>query len=210
MSMLCVVSHRFGFICTLIAKNASSALREEFGKERYESEECRYAHVDPRLREQYFTFATLREPVSRLLSAYHEVSRRFALNPPASPARAFCLMDDAPPRFATFLDELDDARWDPHLRPQVDYLSAARVDRFIRVEQLQSGIEEVSRAIEMNTRPTLPIRRSRRALEDNARYHVTQDDLDDKALAHIARVYADDVRLYARQFPAARAAGKRA
>ena len=60
MSMLCVVSHRFGFICTLIAKNASSALREEFGKERYESEECRYAHVDPRLREQYFTFATLR------------------------------------------------------------------------------------------------------------------------------------------------------
>ena len=158
-----------------------------------------YAEVDPLARDRYFTFATLREPASRLLSAYHEVSVRFEHDPTPAPTRRFFLMGDTPERFKSFLGELDDGRWDPHLRPQVDYLSGVRVDCFARVETLQQDVEQVFRTLDLGQCPFLPARRSRSEAHEHrgvSRYEVTADDLDCEAAGQIAGVYADDVRLY--------------
>ncbi|GAH06581.1 unnamed protein product, partial [marine sediment metagenome] len=73
----CVISDRFRFICLLIAKNGSSSLRVEFGQDIYDSYEQLYRLIDRQVRDSYFTFATIRDPVSRLLSAYQEISLRF-------------------------------------------------------------------------------------------------------------------------------------
>ena len=113
---LCIVSERFRFICLLIAKNATSTLRGEFKKDIYEARECRYVEVEEQKRQDYFTFAFLRDPVSRLLSAYQEISMRYEMRQPRSSRRIFFAMEDTPERFQAFLDCVGDGRWDEHLR----------------------------------------------------------------------------------------------
>lgn len=200
---LCVASERFGFICLLIAKNASSTLREVFGREDYDSHEAHYTSLEPQLRARGFTIAPLRDPVSRLLSAYQEISLRFELGALSDAGRKFFRMDDTRERFDTFLAELDDAGWDPHIRPQVSYLSGVRIDSFIRVERLQEGIEDVFRRLDLPPCPTLPVRRSRKErseIEGYKRFLVSPNDLDDRARSTIARVYEADFRLYSKLF----------
>lgn len=202
--MLCVVSDRFDFICLLIAKNASTSLRLEFGKEIYDSYEQSYSRIDPPVRDRYFTFAALRDPVSRLHSAYQEISRRFEMGEQLTLGRRFFPMDDTPERFDTFLDELGDACWDPHLLPQVNSLAGVRADFFTRVERLQEGIEEVFSRLELETCPVLPIYRSRKEREEGegySRFLLSTDDLDEKARSLIERVYEADIRLYSKLFP---------
>ncbi|GAG78220.1 unnamed protein product, partial [marine sediment metagenome] len=153
----CVVSDRFRFICLLIAKNASTTLRKEFGQGIYDSYEHRYRSLDQRVREIYFTFAALRDPVSRLLSAYQEISMHFESDElPNPPERGFFLMDDTAERFESFVDALDDASWDEHLLPQVYSLAGVRVDLFVRVEQLQLDIREVFSRLDNAACPTMP------------------------------------------------------
>jgi len=203
----CVVSERFHFVCLLIAKNASSTLRTEFGQDVYDSYEQRYAEIHPRVRDRYFTFATLREPVSRLLSAYQEISMRFEIEPLPTPQRRFYLMEDTPKRFDTFLDALDDACWDPHLLPQVNYLAGVRVDLFASVERLQDGVKELCQRLDIRLCPSLPVLRSRKERNEvygYGRFVLSGDDLDDRALSRIEHVYETDIRLYSELFPGVR------
>lgn len=201
----CSVSDRFRFICLLIPKNASSTLRREFTREIYDCQEVYFTEVDSQQRKDYFIFATLRDPISRLLSAYQEISMRFDMSPDPNPAREFYLMDDTPERFETFLNELGDALWDPHLLPQVNYLVDVNADFFTCLEQFQEGIEEVFGRLAIGDCPTLPFRRSRVDRKRSYgfdRYLLHSSDLDVKALAIIERVYEADIKLYTRLFPA--------
>lgn len=203
--VLCVVSDRFRFICLLIAKNATSTLRAEFGRGAYEGYERRYVEIDAAVRDDYFTFAVLREPVSRLLSAYQEISMRIEWGASPDTGRRFQRMEDTPERFATFLEELDDARWDPHIRRQVEYLSGVRVDAYVRLERFQGGLETVFRHLGMGPCPAFPKRRSRedrKIVHGYGRFLLSREDLDERALSRIARVYDADLRLYAALFPA--------
>ena len=202
----CVISDRYHFICLLIAKNASSTLRTEFRQEIFDSYERLYPAVDPQVRDGYFTFAPMREPVSRLLSAYQEISMRFQMEPHLYPQYKFFPMDDTPERFNAFLDTLGDSCWDPHVRPQVKYLAGVRVDLFACVERLQEGVEDMFRRLDIKDCPRLPVRRSRQERKDvhgYGRFILSSDDLDDTALSRIRHVYEADVQLYNELFPGA-------
>ena len=202
--VLCVVSERFRFICLLIAKNASSTLRDEFGRDFYGSYEQHYAEIDRSIRDTYFTFAPVRDPVSRLLSAYQEISIRFENGRARYTEHEFFLMSDTPKRFASFLNALEDTGWDEHVVPQVRYLEGVRVDLFARVERLQDGIDEMFRRLEMGRSPVLPTSRSRRKrkeVEGYDRFNISARDLDASILSRIEQIYDADLRLYESLFP---------
>ncbi|MCR9138478.1 MAG: PqqD family peptide modification chaperone [Alphaproteobacteria bacterium] len=196
--VVCVVSDRFEFICLLLPKNASSTLREELRRDIYESREHRYTTISPEIRNRYYTFAALREPISRLLSAYQEVSYRFELTSMGQSGRDFFTMKDTPARFKRFLSELGSACWDIHLLPQARLLSGVRVDQFFHVERIQDGMSNVFERLNMGKCPTLPVSRSRGARAEDLgyrRYMIKPDDLDQSSLSFIERVYEADIRL---------------
>ena len=199
----CVVSNRYRFICLLIAKNASSTLRTKFGQDRYDSYEEIYTKIDRRSRDAYFTFATLRDPVTRLLSGYQEVSMRFEMNPDDYAQKPFFLMDDTPERFDAFLETLGDTRWDPHLQHQTDHLAGVRVDLFASVDRLQEGVDKLYRRLGISPSPTLSVRRSRKERKEvhgYGRFILSSDDLNDGALSRIRDIYEADIRLYDKLF----------
>lgn len=196
--LVCVVSDRFRFICLLLPKNGSETLRREFGQTVYESRELIYAHIKPDIREQYFTFGVLRDPVDRLLSAYQELSLRFEVFREDLSDRDFFTMEDSPKRFSRFLSELGGGMWDIHVMPQTKHLSDIHVDKFCFFERLQDDIEEVFTHLEMGECPTLPVIRSRKQRADDntfRRFMISPGDLNEESRTFIERVYKQDIAL---------------
>ena len=196
---LCVVSRRFRFICLLIAKNASSALREELGKPRYAGYECPYVELDRDVRANFFTFAVLREPVSRILSAYLEVSRRIETGYLGRGGLRFCDLPDTPARFSAFLGEIEVLMPEPHVRRQAEYVHGIRVDFFATRERLQLDLEEVHRMLRMGPCPIFPKRRPRVAPGDGSdqrRFVLSETSVDAATRRRILEIYTADAELY--------------
>jgi hypothetical protein len=199
----CVICDRYRLICLLIAKNATTTLRETLGNSNYGGYELRYSEIDKRIRDEYLTFAVLREPVTRLLSAYQEISYRHDHGLLQNLKKDFFSMNDSPERFAAFLDTLQPPDWDPHVRRQVDYLQDVRVDLFTCVEQLQEGITALFDRLGMGSCPILPVRRSRKErliTGEYARFVLDRNDIDRETVSRITQIYSDDVSLYSRHF----------
>ena len=102
----CVVSDRYKFISILISKNAPSTLKAEFRQPSYQSYECGFDHIETDKLNTYFTFALLRDPVTRLLSAYQEISMRKDGEVSFADDLSFFVMPDNQERFVTFLSEV--------------------------------------------------------------------------------------------------------
>ncbi|MCP4456862.1 MAG: sulfotransferase family 2 domain-containing protein [Cytophagales bacterium] len=109
---LCIISDKFQFICLCIPKNASSSLGKEFKKSQYQSYECQYDRIGKEKVENYFSFALLRDSVTRLLSAYQEISLRQEMSPRKDGKsllkedKSFYFMDDTMEKFHAFLEEV--------------------------------------------------------------------------------------------------------
>lgn len=196
--LFCVVSERFGFICLLLPKNGSSTIRQEFARAHYESRELYYLNVKPEIRERYYTFTTLRDPVDRLLSAYQELSFRFDAGREELSDRGFFKMEDTPKRFRRFLKELRGGMWDTHVLPQTKHLSGARMDKYCFFERLQDDTEDIFAHLGMGKCPTLPARRSRKKRADIGAYRrhlILPGDLDEQSRSFIEGVYRQDIAL---------------
>ena len=137
---LCLVSHKYRFVYFPIAKNASSSLKAEFRKPRYETEEIRTCSLDQEIFRDYFTFTFLRDPLSRVASAYQEISLRFEMSDSKIPGMDFCKMEDTNERFLAFLKQVRAEAWDPHVRPQLDFVGGLEFDFWGRIESLQHGL----------------------------------------------------------------------
>lgn len=200
-NVTCVVSRRFRFIALLIAKNASSTIREEFKKPLYDSFEQRYSDIDPELKADYFTFAFLRHPVSRLLSAYRELSHRIEIGFLECDGLQFWRLDDGPDRFATFVEEIETLMPEPHVRRQVEYVRQVRVEFWGTVERLQADMQMIYQRLEMGTCPIFPQSRRREELGTHAndmRYIIHESKIDNAIRARILDLYAMDLQLYDR------------
>lgn len=197
---LCMVSNRFRFIYVLIPKNASSTLRAELRRDLYECEELRYSQVDSARRQAYFAFTFLRPPVTRLLSAYQEISMRFESSPSSEPRRRFFTMDEGPARFLAFLDAAEEKLWDDHIRLQEDFVRGASIDYFGTLERFQFDLAKIFARLGIEACPTLPMRRSRASRAQRYRYAkflIDESELDASTLARIHRLLASDLRFYA-------------
>jgi hypothetical protein len=200
---LCVICDRYRLIYLLIPKNASSTLRQIFGNPDYGGYELRYREVDKRVRDEYLTFAVLREPVARLLSAYQEISYRYDIGLLQNLRKDFFSMDDSPERFAAFLDSLQPPFWDNHMTPQVKFLQDVRVDLFGCVKQLQSHTSILFDRLGMGPCPMLPVRRSRRERKREYgydRFLMDKQGISEKAMSLIRKIYDNDISLYNRLF----------
>ena len=192
---LCVVSDRFRLICILIAKNASSTLREEFRKERYAGREALYHSLEAGICDGYFTFAFVRDPVSRLLSAYQEISMRHEMDKTRDPDFPFYSMEDGRQRFAAFLGELARNKWDPHVRTQTDYLDGVRVDFLGQIATFQEDMGFIYQTLDIGPCPTFPLRRSRqerKAVYGYDKYLLDEDLVDETVIELIRSLYTED------------------
>ncbi len=188
----CVVSQRHRFLYLTTAKNASSTLKEELTQQRVGGEAKSRSEVPREVWDDYFTFAFLRDPVDRLLSAYQEVSLRIERG--ELPARPFADMPDTEERFLRFLAELEsDGAWDVHVALQADFVEGRRIDFWGRVETLQEDLRKIYDRLGIGSCPPLPRRRARQP----RRYHVARDELAAATLARIEALYREDAELIA-------------
>ena len=196
---LAVVSRRYRCIWLSIAKNASSTLRAELRQERFEPYEDSYRRLDAEVRRTYFTFAFVRHPVTRFLSAYQEISMRLEA-PGADASRfAFEALPAGLPRLESFLDRAEQGLWDQHLKRQVDFLEGVRLDFLGRVETLEADLAAVCARIGADPPAELPRRRSR---EERARVYgydrhwLREEELPERLADRVRRLYARDLELW--------------
>lgn len=198
---VCYVSHRYRFIWILVAKNASSTLREWFAREPFVATLHTLADLPADIRHSYFTFVFLRDPVERALSAYQEVSYRADRNASYLPGAAFVRRPAGPERFAAFLDAAARDPWDGHVRPQAHFIDGVRLDDWGCVEQLQPDFARILERLGIAQVPELPRLRSRasRAVRQGyASHHLERNDLADATVRRIRDVYREDVALHQR------------
>ena len=155
------------------------------------------------MRNGYFTFAFLRRPIARTLSAYQEVS--FRLEPPAEPPRAltFLEMPEGLARFGRFLEEVGEAPWDGHVHAQSDFLREAPVDFLGAVERLERDMGAVLARLGLppleGPMPRHRSRADRAARGGYARHAIEEGDLPPALRERIREVYAADDALYRRR-----------
>ena len=193
---LCIVSDKFKFICFCIAKNASSSLRKEFKKSQYQSYECLYDRIEKAKLEKYFIFALLRDPVTRLLSAYQELSMRKDGKTLLKEDKAFYFMNDTMERFHAFLAEVKCYKWDSHVMDQCDYICDKRIDFIGRVEEFNESMKFVFDTLNIPYTILFPIIRSRderMTVYNYRKYFIEEVDNDLKS--SIRDIYKNDVKL---------------
>jgi SAM-dependent methyltransferase len=195
---LCLVSHKHRFIYFPIAKNASSSLKSEFSKPRYGTEEIKACKLDADSFRDYFTFTFLRDPLSRVTSAYQEISLRIEMNDSKTPSMAFSEMADSSERFEAFLEQLRTNHWDPHVKPQRDFTGGLELDFWGRTESLQDDLDQVFDKLGLGPCPVLPERRSRaqrKRIHGYDRYLIQPENLPAHLISLIRGIYRKDIEL---------------
>jgi len=191
----------YRFIWILVAKNASSTLRQEFERDQYRTDFELHENLAPQIKRDYFTFVFLRDPVYRALSAYQEVSYRADLNKEYLSNSAFVGMPEGLERFESFLDEVRQKPWDGHVLPQARFVDDARIDYWGSVDNLQNDIEMIFRHLGIRDIPNLPRHRSRSERASAGRYKmhfIRPNEITPDLVSKIRRIYHEDEELYNR------------
>jgi len=190
-----VISHRLRCIYAAIPKNASSTIKAELRRLDPEAEGMRCSSIPEQAQQEYTTFAFLRDPLTRVLSAYQEISMR--LEGKMIDKHPFTKLEPGLDRFNVFLDCIEKFPWDVHVCRQVDLLGEHRIDAWGRVETIQNDLTRVFRSLGVAPGP-LPPRRSRagRARDYGyAKHLLWKKDLPPEIVERIRTIYAPDVEL---------------
>ncbi len=193
-----LVSHKYRFIYFSIAKNASSTLRTELGKPHYQCEDIRFTQQDEAIVKEYFKFTFLRDPVSRFVSAYQEVSLRGEMDDSGVQKKPFMELEDNSERFEAFLTQVEAEKWDTHVRTQSDAIGHFHMDFYGRIESLENDLQLLFDTLGLPDCPPLPMRRSRAGRKsdyDYDRFNIDHNQLPQEQIDRIRELYKDDVAL---------------
>ncbi len=197
---LCVVSERQQFIYVGIAKNGSSTLRTEFTADHYGGVNKPFSQIAEVQRKTFFSFAVVRDPGSRVLSGYQEISMRQAASPADYPAFDFWQLPDDLRRLEAFIAEIRHNLFDNHIREQQAFLNGIDVNALLRLESLEEDLQPIAEVIGYHSAQPLPKRRSRKEraeVYDYDRYVFHPDNLTPALRAAIRSIYEADYELYA-------------
>jgi len=193
----CMICHQLRCIFVAIPKNGSSTIKAELRRLDPTTEQVRCTEAAEQW-PHYFTFAFLRDPVSRVLSAYQEISMRLEEQPVDN--LPFSTMKPGLTRFETFLSCIEERAWDPHITPQTDLVGDHRIDVWGRVESLAADFAKIAERLGTTSEPQLPQRRSRigRAKDYGYAAHLLwEKDLPAATIERIRAIYATDIALLA-------------
>ncbi len=194
---ICLVSHKYRFVFFPISKNASSTLNTEFKNPLYDCEQVRADQLPEAITRNYFKFAFLRDPVTRVCSAYQEISLRFGRGDIQKQGKSFFDMADTPVRFDAFVGQIGDGNWDAHLRAQTQFFDGIELDFCGRLESLKADLQIVCDKLGMDSIPNLPMRRSRKSRKkeyDYDLYTIGLRDLNQKLVDRIRKIYRADFK----------------
>ena len=195
----CVVSHEHRFIWFAIPKNASTTIRLELEQPRYAAEPKMVEALDPAMVDGYTTFAMLRDPLVRCLSAYQEVSYRGDLygNPDGLD---FHTLPPGLDRFGRFLDTLEKrGPWDGHVAAQSDRIPVESVDLFGDVANLEVELAWIMHKLGFEEPPALNrhyTRVSRRETRGYDRHLLAPTDLTAELIGRVRDIYRADSTLF--------------
>ena len=199
----CVVSHRLRWIYLAIAKNASTTVRALIEDLDADTVDLRCSEILPDIWHDYRVFTILRDPVSRALSAYCEVSDRAERG--TGQRMPFQELPAGLGRFEAYLDCVETRAWDVHVRSQADLIGQHRVDSWGFFESLRG---DIARIFEQSGHPvpeTMPHLRQRHGI-DHASHSLGESDLPAATIDRVRRMYREDIAL----LDAVRAAAKNA
>jgi len=136
------ISHKYKLIYIPIPKNGSTSIRKIIPLKF--TNDSIFNYIDNVDNSEYKTITTLRDPMKRFVSSYIEVNARSYNNV----GRDFIWIENQKDRFYSFLYELKNDFFDPHLFPQyyllTDYKSNLfKVDYFMDFENLSSSFNMV-------------------------------------------------------------------
>ena len=191
----CLVSHQYKFIYFPISKNASSSLLQFFRHNEFECEYLPVAELKAKHLQDYFKFAFLRDPLSRLVSLYQEVSMRQDLGDPTILGSEKVNNQDGITHFEKFISALETSEGDRFTQQQTQALDGLEMDFLGMVETLQSDLRKVLTRLGIEQSPELEHLRSRRSRKEQ--HHYQRYLLEDKAIptqlvAQIYRLYLLD------------------
>jgi hypothetical protein len=197
-----ICCHRYRFIYVRIAKNASTTFSAEFVKDRYGGEKTSYSDLDDDIKEKYFTFAFVRDPVERLLSGYHELIIRET----KAPFDTGDYLDIEQPygRLKYFLSLLKQCKWDNHIRDQLAFLKNTKIDYLACIQSSYEDVAFIFKHLSMGAVPEVGRRRTRIQLvkqeQDRNRMQLAhvffRKDLDEDLLSSVSEIYQMDVAFY--------------
>jgi hypothetical protein len=200
-----LISHKYRFIYFPLSKNASSTLKAELTKPRYATEPFTLDTLDEEILRDYFKFTFLRDPVSRLASAYQEISLRHELEDSTLSLKPFMQMEEGPARFEAFLDETAENKWDHRLFNQCSLLGDVTMDFYGRVESLDKDLQSVFDRLGLGRCPELPRLKSRSSRKNRFSYNhfnIDHQQLTAQQIGRIRHIYRDDVELLQSRCPA--------
>lgn len=203
MNPLCVVSEKYKYIYVLLPKSASSTLRHEFKDKRYgPGYEVHYSSLDVKKKQEYFTFTVLREPVTRFLSAYQEVSMRIEGGSIDCADYDFIRLDDTEHRLNEFLNTICLDQWDVHIEKISEAIKHIHFDYFSGIEWLQQDMQVIYSHLGMGDCPLLPKLNSRLGRQQTngyKKYLWNKEELSEQTINRIISLYREDVELYRKE-----------
>ncbi len=186
----CVVSDQLGCIFIAIAKNASSTIRAMLGDFDDRVYNSRCARIPRETWQRYKVFAFLRDPVDRVLAAYHEVSSRLTRG--VGQPMPFQHLPDDPDRFEAFLDAVETKPWEEHVRPQADLIGEHTVDFWGHFDSLEIDVARLCKQLGQVAPLELPQFRQR---GPQGPFLVRRKELPIRTLDRIRRIYRRDFEL---------------
>ena len=194
----CTVSDRYRFIYVPVPGNAANSLSAEFSKPEYESFAYEYSDIDPKKRADYLTFAFLRDPVARVLSAYREISLRHERGD-RDAALPFVDVPDPNQRFLGFLQEVVKRLFDPLVELQSSRLADIDIDHFGSIEHLGKDIAKLFDTLGIVAGASLTDLLCQQAEKDqcdDTRYLLPKESFPEETRNLIRQFYARDFEFY--------------
>jgi hypothetical protein len=195
-----LVSSRYKFIYVINPVTGTRSILKKLykeGKSKYDTRFRRVKMADIRGRDEYRVFTTVRNPFSRLVSAW----RKQVLN--ANTIRKIGLISqysNIRPRmsFADFAEEVSRGAMDSHWAPQCELLREdgrdIGIDEYIRTEKIGEGYREFCKEAEVPY-SELPHTASSKSLPRTGKYQHYQkyyEETDCDLIDRLERIYRED------------------
>ncbi len=193
-----MLSRSRGVLFVPVPKVASSTIKRVLARQGFEEISLREA-VEEQLARELFTFTVVRDPITRFLSGYAELSYRLEVGLIEARGQAWESASPGVERLGLFIEAVEDGFKNVHIQSQCSLLKGLRYHGLGRVEFLALDLRRLGASGAFDLAEKLPRLRRRSARRE--RYlspdWLAEADLGVDTIRRLSALYRDDLDLYA-------------